>query len=695
MKITLAIGLFLAAVGLQACEHAALEFGERMDRSGSVPPPTTVAAPGEPSFSVRVLTRTKRREGDPVPFVYVAAGASRFSDAPGEALAEGYTDREGVVTLELPWSAVEDLVGDSRARLWVGPRQLGYRESRSMRFLPERRADGGESVDMILVPLRGATARGSFFDADGRLSRGKVRAERQREDGGWGRLLGATLAGDGFFELHLARSGRYRLIAEVPDGNAPGSGFLGPLELDLDQPPQDLVIRLRGPGSLRGKVIDEEGRAVAGVRILAIVERADVWPGTGSVPDEVRTKFESEAAGLHRCFGTTDGEGRFEFRGLRDDRFHVWAMSVDGDKFSHLLTQVSVPSDGSELVLQFDRPHLVVRVREGDQLVPVERIERSVLGGFLDSWPEKPSVLVRRAPGSPIFHEARHWMNVSETLASGELIFDLLPGIEWLVTMLAPGQRARIERVSLTPDSGRRELTFELGEPTPTGTLRVEVTDPEGTRLLDEVSVQVLDPETDAYLVGRHWFHEGEEDWPVEFDLPHGEYRLVVLSEPTYDGHHGILLRRREYGECRALATVRAGETTALTARLSVASYLDLELAGQVSAADRAFVARRLEGINLDSESRELRARSAHVLLRPSRGYAIGVEFARRAFEGSSAYGTHTFETLPLGTRATSEALPPGEYRLELRLPGGRELSREVILLPGETLPLRFDFGSE
>lgn len=59
-----------------------------------------------------------------------------------------------------------------------------------------------------------------------------------------------------------------------------------------------------------------------------------------------------------------------------------------------------------------------------------------------------------------------------------------------------------------------------------------------------------------------------------------------------------------------------------------------------------------------------------------------------------SATGTHLMTSLPLGSRETSEALPPGEYVLEVELEGGRRAERPVVLVGGETLSLRVDLGS-
>jgi hypothetical protein len=67
-------------------------------------------------------------------------------------------------------------------------------------------------------------------------------------------------------------------------------------------------------------------------------------------------------------------------------------------------------------------------------------------------------------------------------------------------------------------------------------------------------------------------------------------------------------------------------------------------------------------------------------------------QFARHAWEGTSAAGRHLFPSVPFGSEETSEALSPGSYTLVATTFGGRVVERPVTLVPGQTLSLTLHF---
>jgi hypothetical protein len=70
------------------------------------------------------------------------------------------------------------------------------------------------------------------------------------------------------------------------------------------------------------------------------------------------------------------------------------------------------------------------------------------------------------------------------------------------------------------------------------------------------------------------------------------------------------------------------------------------------------------------------------------------VEFSTFTGENTTAAGLHMVPWIELEQTMTSEALPPGRYRLEASLPGGRTLTRSVELICGQTSKLKLDFGA-
>ena len=149
----------------------------------------------------------------------------------------------------------------------------------------------------------------------------------------------------------------------------------------------------------------------------------------------------------------------------------------------------------------------------------------------------------------------------------------------------------------------------------------------------------------------------------------------------------------RVWGDDRMDVAIRAGGITKVTARLSAPAWIDLEVKGSVSMADREAICEQHDESDPMDESVTYRATRAHVRLWPPMGYPLEVEFARDAYMSTSAAGTHLFSSLELGTRAKSEALAPGSYRLEIKLAGGRLESRDVLLVAGEVLTLSVDLG--
>ena len=60
----------------------------------------------------------------------------------------------------------------------------------------------------------------------------------------------------------------------------------------------------------------------------------------------------------------------------------------------------------------------------------------------------------------------------------------------------------------------------------------------------------------------------------------------------------------------------------------------------------------------------------------------------------AASIGNGRVETsvVALGTTATSQVIPAGEFTLEARLPGGRVLRKPVVLLDGATTDVAIDF---
>lgn len=100
------------------------------------------------------------------------------------------------------------------------------------------------------------------------------------------------------------------------------------LEVERDQVPQDAVLRLVADNPIRGRVIDTEGRRVAGakiaVRIIADSPSGSLdefLAGKEKPPGDLGRERQCHAARwLPRLETVTDGEGRFELSGVGGER---------------------------------------------------------------------------------------------------------------------------------------------------------------------------------------------------------------------------------------------------------------------------------------------------------------------------------------------------------------------------------------
>ena len=573
--------------------------------------------------------------------------------------------------------------------------QERVRHSQMPSSLPEE----GQVIELPLDMRPGATMRGTLYDTAGNPCAGTVKAKLPENlDGFLSDGYGKADA-DGTFALHFEKDGPHVFFATGGEFPTTGTVTSEPIDIDLAAPPQDLSFQLIGPGHLRGKVLDSDGRPSAGLQVLALTLKADVGRGSFVVPDEISSVYTREGRGAYWRLATTDAQGKFHFHGLRDDTFVVRAKTDQNGAYPILLTPSPVSSLGPALTLRLARPHLLVRVQDETGQPVVVTCPRNPI----QEWPTEPVLQVVPAPEWIREFSSYQRIQQGKVVGKGSVAYDLPVEKEYIVSLAAPGQAVQVARVAMPRDCGRVEQTFVLDRPKPPGELIVRVLDADGNPVESNLSISVLDPESGLSIASRWQFSRsnGPDPWPAKFMLPQGIYRIEVESTPDIEYYHGTLMKPRAWGDYRTTLTIAAGETHELTAQLSAPAWIDLEVLGQVTEADRQgaieqnpWLANRKGSENFDQEV-ETYAMQASPQLWRADGYPIDVEFARYGMEGTSAAGTHLYGFLPLGTREKTEALPPGTYKLTVRLPGGRERSKDIVLSPGATLAVSFDFGAE
>jgi RNA polymerase sigma factor (sigma-70 family) len=161
----------------------------------------------------------------------------------------------------------------------------------------------------------------------------------------------ATTGADGRFQFDLAPKELWREWSIPVIAHKEGFGVAG-AELPKSGPPADLTLRLVSDSPVRGRVLDTQGKPVAGARVQVV---GVLVPRKGRLDDFLATwKHEWQMAGtqtgdnLHLPLGSllrtppTDRDGRFAFAGAGAERI--------------VLLQVSGPAIAQDTVYVVNRP---------------------------------------------------------------------------------------------------------------------------------------------------------------------------------------------------------------------------------------------------------------------------------------------------------------------------------------------------
>ncbi len=134
------------------------------------------------------------------------------------------------------------------------------------------------------------------------------------------------------------------------------AGF-GPAWIDLKgwAPDREVVLQLaRADVVIKGRVLTLEGKPVAGATLHVshiaapngdnLSQLFKLWPGDAdrALREVPRRLYSPTVAGIPRKL-TTDGEGRFEIKGVGDNR--LLSLSVEADTIEHLVFRVSTAPD--------------------------------------------------------------------------------------------------------------------------------------------------------------------------------------------------------------------------------------------------------------------------------------------------------------------------------------------------------------
>lgn len=603
----------------------------------------------------------------------------------GAVVTTGVSDAQGVARVELPGDVGLNERGAPNVVVRVCDPRYQQRTARP------RIPHGGGTAEALLVTQHGATARGRVLDANGDPVQARVVAQRWY-DFPFGRQLRDVVAAQplprGAFELHL-REDQFgvHLIAQA---EGIGTAALAGVDLPLASPPQDLRLVVIGEGALRGRVEDEAGRPVSGLQLLVRLAELDASPDDALESAASLRRAEGRGWTEVRC--ASDGDGRFDLRGLRPEPYVVRANLRSDSPYGYgtVLTQRPVLAVDGEVLLRVAHPHLVVQLLDASGKpwsgagAEVGRASRA------SGWPASPRVLVYPCSPAGSDPEPRDNALDSRVVAPHLLTFAVERGARYLVSVRGESFTAAPSVVDVPPDAGRVELEVRAEPPRGWGVVipRVIAATPQQSASGHVVFLE--DPDTGLRLVEQERY--GKERDRIR--APAGRYRLVVEGVADLDFHHGTLMTQRDMGRTEIEIDLRAEEELEVPITLGDGARIDLELVGESNAADLAGALRIHTWLHAPEYAKHVpeRAASARVVLRRPRR---GLESVHRLVEetGTSAAGTHLSSDWPLGLRETSQIVSPGAWTLVARLPGGREVATDVVLRAGETTPVRLEFA--
>lgn len=650
------------------------------------------------SFELRVRTVFPKVGGErrPAPGVSVSLGLGHDWLKHPEVYATALSDPDGLVSLRVTRELLAAVASIEAPRILLASLGPGLVRSWSWAKLP--------GADMSVLDTQhtvrpGVYLRGTLLGPDGEPCAGYVEAGRGRDH----------VEPDGRFEIAATREGPTQLVAKGRSDTAPepedalldgydlGTARSEPFEIAFDGSYEDLVIQVSGPGVLRGRVLESAGGPAAGLWLAASRVSGDGPSSSqrsGVIPD----------GGFTRRHVLTGAAGEFEISGLAAGSYRLVAhVEVDASEESIIeLAHDPIPADGRPLMFTVSRPHLAIHVRGADGRATSSELEAFdvSLGGFhtnaRDPWPVTPGVMVRPASGDAGFvpdgGPLRPWR-----VAAGEFVLEVPPGTSFDVSTFGGEHPPTLQRVVVPTDAGRVDVDVVLAPTRPRGELLVTVVDEAGVALHENVRLSLLDPATGFAFVREDSVLAKPEDWPHRFELPAATYVLSAEGVPTRFGQHGGVMWHRQAGAFEQLVKVAPNDVVSVEAMLGQGARLELELLGELNAADFEAAERELATWSSDHGS-TVEDVGRRVMLHLERADREPVQALFRRSEvpavpPGARYRPSTLTPWPLlGTNTRSEMLSPGRYTIVGRLPGGREARRDVELHEGQTTAVTLSF---
>jgi len=392
--------------------------------------------------------------------------------------------------------------------------------------------------------------------------------------------------------------------------------------------------------------------------------------------------------------GHTIGGGWFELRDVpQGGSYRLNAVTRHGTwRHRRILLGEGLSTGDGVHELVFERPHLVVRLTDadGDAWKGEAEAGRN-LHGRLRPHPEIVVGPVRDEVLLDVEPELLPGGFVQgKPHGDGAWLFELEEDRRYLVGLRGGGQPWEPEEIHV-PWGSTEEYRVErvVRDEARSGTLVLTALDATG-QPIEDVAVQIEDPDTGIPLLrlDTSWPFTRIE-WPLELELPLGTWRVVVDGAPRRGGH-GDFLWARTTGSFEDSVDVVPGLEARVEARLDRGATLRVEAMGVSDEGDRAGVKPEDRRASPDRLA-WWASRAALTLHRPGR-WPVPVDVLTDLEYGVRLGRVGLLPSVALGSRSTSELLPPGCFTLRASLPGGRVVTAPVLLVEGETTDVRLEF---
>ncbi len=436
--------------------------------------------------------------------------------------------------------------------------------------------------------------------------------------------------------IPIDKKGRYRIFARCPDG----VGLLDSISIDPQTPPAELTIVVEEFGIIEGQIQMPFGPPDFSWSVFAIATNL----ATTDKPDWnlLLQSPLSFPASWSKC--SPDANGHFRLNGLAPGRYRLaYGSDYLNQDYGGWLQLDPIPTGSHPVDIPWPgillQPHFVDSTT-GHPIEPTSKLQFSL---------EKQAT-------SP---EAHAWkLQLQDTPNHGQGYF-LFPGHRYHLLAWSPEYSA-FETVLQDPmPSGVWNLPIELHPAIP-GTLLW--TGPE-----EQIHYSVLSVETRQLLYSTPEVSWTGSQFKMECQLPPGEYILRAAGRTNTDMHGGVGRFRSPYGVEEQRVQIAANQTTTIAMHPPLAAWLEIELQAEgqpnpsLQHAPPSFVPNNQDFFTLDVQH-------PYFFLRPTPdGQGIALIFQHWG-GGSAVYSSAQLQ--PGKTAKALQSLPPGDYVLEVRVPG-------------------------